>query len=78
MKTATNIKPGELDFLDSCADKLDLNDAHNRAIFRGRVAERLKVTTVAAMREWLPGVAMAGRNSAVRAVADAYIAIKKA
>ncbi|MGA3843429.1 hypothetical protein ACI2UC_07920 [Ralstonia nicotianae] len=64
----------DLKFLDSSAKGLDLNDAEDRAIFRQRVACRLRATTVAAMREWVDLVVMRDRVSASRAVADAYIA----
>lgn len=63
----------ELEFLSSSAADLNLADAEDRAIFRGRVSERLKMTTVEAMREWVAGT-MRDRFTAVRAVADAYIA----
>lgn len=63
----------ELEFLSSSAADLNLADAEDRAIFRGRVAERLKMTTVEAMREWVAGT-MRDRFTAARAVADAYIA----
>ncbi|QMV33227.1 hypothetical protein 23F_00067 [Ralstonia phage Gerry] len=64
----------DLKFLDSSANGLDLSDAEDRAIFRQRVAYRLRATTVAAMREWLDRVVARDRVSASRAVADAYIA----
>ncbi len=63
----------ELDFLNTSAADLDLSDAEDRAVFRMRVADRLKATTVEAMREWVAGT-MRDRYTAARAVADAYIA----
>jgi hypothetical protein len=71
--TASNMNT-ELEFLSSSASDLNLADAEDRAIFRGRVADRLKMTTVAAMREWVAGT-MIDRYTAARAVADAYIAM---
>jgi len=64
---------GELAFLARTADDLDLNSAEDRAIFRMRVSDKLKATTVEAMRGWVVG-GMRDRYSAARAVADAYIA----
>jgi len=64
---------GELAFLCRHAEGLNFADAEDRAIFRGRVAEQLKLTKVEAMREWING-AMRDRASATRAVADAFIA----
>lgn len=63
----------DLDFLSSSAADLNLTDSEDRAIFRGRVAYRLRATTVEAMREWVAGT-MRDRATAARAVADAYIA----
>lgn len=63
----------ELDFLKTSAADLDLADAEDRAVFRVRVADRLKTTSVDAMREWVAGT-MRDRYTAARAVADAYIA----
>lgn len=63
----------DLDFLSSSATDLDLTDSEDRAIFRTRVAHRLRSTTVEAMREWVAGT-MRDRETAARAVADAYIA----
>lgn len=67
----------ELDFLATSAEGLDLGDEEDRAIFRMRVADRLRATTVEAMREWV-ACAMRDRHGAVRAVADAYIALQTA
>lgn len=64
---------GELAFLWPLAQDLNLRDAEDRAIFRGRVSERLKLTRVEAMRDWVGGT-MRDRHAATRAVADAYIA----
>ena len=63
----------DLDFLSSSAADLDLTNSEDRAIFRTRVAYRLRATTVEAMREWVAGT-MRDRENAARAVADAYIA----
>ncbi|OUL98969.1 hypothetical protein [Variovorax sp. JS1663] len=65
--------PDELAFLDSSAVGLDLSVQEDRVIFRMRVSDRLKATTVEAMRDWVSGT-MRDRWSAARAVADAYIA----
>ena len=62
-----------LDFLSTSAADLDLTDSEDRAIFRTRVAYRLRGTAVEAMREWVAGT-MRDRETAARAVADAYIA----
>lgn len=64
---------GELAFLWRLADDLNLNEAEDRAVFRMRVSDKLKATTVDAMRGWITGT-MRDRYSAERAVADAYIA----
>lgn len=68
---------GELSFLWRSADDLNLRESEDRAIFRMRVADRLKLTTVEAMRGWVPN-APRDRDGAMRAVADAYIAIATA
>jgi hypothetical protein len=64
---------GELAFLARTANDLDLTNSEDRAIFRMRVSDKLKATTVDAMRGWVAG-SMRDRYSAERAVADAYIA----
>lgn len=64
---------GELSFLWKHAEDLDLTDSEDRAIFRGRVGDRLRYTTVEAMRGWVPS-APHDRFGAARAVADAFIA----
>jgi len=61
-----------LKFLDDLAAQLDLNDSDDRATFRRLVANRLEVTKVCAMNEWI-SAAIRNRSEAVRAVADAYI-----
>jgi hypothetical protein len=63
----------ELEFLADSAEGLDLTISEDRAIFRERVAYRLRATTVEAMREWVNG-SMRDRATAARAVADAFIA----
>jgi hypothetical protein len=63
----------EVDFLSATAAGLNLADPEDRAIFRTKVAQQLRTTTVEAMREWVNG-SMRDRESAARAVADAYIA----
>ncbi|WP_288254054.1 hypothetical protein [uncultured Hydrogenophaga sp.] len=65
--------PDDLEFLSTSAAGLDLSDPEDRAAFRTRVADRLKATTVEAMRGWVAG-SMRDRHTAARAVADAYIA----
>ena len=62
-----------LDFLDTTAAGLDLNDLEDRAIFRQRVARRFRATTVECINGWTGGAARV-RAAAVRALADKYIA----
>jgi hypothetical protein len=61
-----------LEFLSKDTNGLNLCVWEDRAIFRERVARRLRATTLAAMREWT-GKVYRRRADAVRGVADAYI-----
>jgi hypothetical protein len=66
----------DLSFLDCSADGLDFNDAEDRAIFRQRVAEKLMLTRVDAIRGWMGpkrAAAMRDRFTACRVVADEYM-----
>lgn len=63
----------DVDWLADSAIGLDLKVAYDRAVFRMRVAERTKATTVEAIREMACSSAP-GRYSATRALAEAYIA----
>jgi hypothetical protein len=55
------------------AKGLDLNASEDRAVFRCRVADAVRITRVSAIREWLNGDAPVDRVSAARKLADAYI-----
>jgi hypothetical protein len=55
------------------AEGLDLNASEDRALFRCRVADAVRVTRVSAIREWLNGDAPTDRVSAARKLADSYI-----
>lgn len=62
-----------IQFLADLAAELDLTDSDDRATFRRLVSDRLAITKVSAMNEWI-GAKIRNRNAAIRAVADAYIA----
>ncbi len=72
MSEPPNHEGSGLEFLSPLANDLNLNDAIDRAIFRGRVSTTLDHTRVDAMREWI-GAKARDRYTVVRAVADAFI-----
>jgi hypothetical protein len=67
-----NEEKDDLSFLKSSAKDLDLSNPEDRAIFRGKVQDRLKNTTVEAMQEWI-GSKERNRAKLVRAIADEFI-----
>jgi hypothetical protein len=52
---------------------LNLNDSEDRAIFRERVADRLRFNTIQSLRDW-GAISTSDRFSAVKSVANSYIA----
>jgi hypothetical protein len=62
----------DLSFLDREAEGLDFSDPEDRAIFRTRVAERLKITKVRCMDKWT-GCHSRTRTTAIFRVANLYI-----
>jgi hypothetical protein len=62
----------ELEFLSSSAVGLDFSNSEDRAIFRERVAYRLRYVLVSTMKEWVKTKAI-DRATVVRAVSDEFI-----
>ena len=58
--------------LAKSAEGLDLSIAHDRSIFRSRVAQQLKGCSVTLMRSWISNPPL-DRASLVRAIADDFI-----
>jgi hypothetical protein len=61
-----------LSFLDAQAKGLNLSDPEDRAIFRIRVTERLKITKLSAIDQWV-GIHSRSRRTGIYRLCEAYM-----